>query len=194
MKKLFKKLLSTNYFLLTSPRGFTLVETMIAVTLFTILMTIGSGAVLNTSSIYRKTANLRTAIDNLSFVMEDMARNLRLGSDLNCRTDLDPNCQDDISVSFTPVAGGTWVYGINPNPDQNEFYFLEKSKDGGTSFERLTSPEINIDFIKSGFEVSGVDPASGQPMVTIRISGKVIYKDLESEINLQTTVSQRLLE
>ncbi|OGI70024.1 hypothetical protein A2824_03620 [Candidatus Nomurabacteria bacterium RIFCSPHIGHO2_01_FULL_42_16] len=175
MKKLIKKLLTTNYFLLTSPRGFTLVETMIAVTLFTILMTIGSGAVLNTSSIYRKTANLRAAVDNLSFVMEDMARNLRLGSEYT---------GSDYIIDFKAVDGTPTSYIF----DSNDNYKIKKQKGSG-QFETLTLPEIEIDS-SSGFELDN----TGQPMVTIRISGKVIYKDLESEINLQTTVSQRLLE
>lgn len=65
-------------------RGFTLIEMMIAVALFTIVMVIGIGAVLNANLLHKKTQSVRAVIDNLGFVMEDIARNVRLGYDFTC--------------------------------------------------------------------------------------------------------------
>src|SRR3972149_1703934 len=69
---------------LQSKRGFTLIEIMIAITLFTAIMIIGTGAVLQTNSVYKKTQTMRSVMDNLNFIMEDMVRNLRLGSSYHC--------------------------------------------------------------------------------------------------------------
>jgi prepilin-type N-terminal cleavage/methylation domain-containing protein len=68
-------------------KGFTLLEAMVAIAIFTIIMVIGISALLNVSSTNKKTQNLRTIIDNLSFSMEDMARNFRLGSNFHCIDD-----------------------------------------------------------------------------------------------------------
>jgi prepilin-type N-terminal cleavage/methylation domain-containing protein len=65
-------------------RGFTLIEMMIAVALFTIVMVIGIGAVLNANLLHKKTQSVRAVIDNLGFVMEDISRNVRLGYDFTC--------------------------------------------------------------------------------------------------------------
>lgn len=169
--------------------GFTLVEVMISVTLFTIIITIGAGSVLNTNAIYRKTANVRAAMDNLSFIMEDMARNLRLGSNYNCDGNL--NCSNGLIVAFTPVGGGNDIVYAIEDADQDSDGDYEITKNGLP----ITSPEIKIDETKSGFIVDGVGANGLQPMVTIKLSGKIIYKvGEEAEFSLQTTVSQRLLE
>lgn len=68
-------------------KGFTLLEAMVAIAIFTIVMVIGISALLNVSATNKKAQNLRTIIDNLSFDMEDIARNFRLGSHFHCVAD-----------------------------------------------------------------------------------------------------------
>lgn len=186
-------------------RGFTLIEIMIAITLFSVIMILGSGAVLRTNATYKKTQTLRAVMDNLSFVMEDMARNLRLGSNYHCFANgesyIQPtpqNTQDcaqsSTAISFIPVTGtnNDIVYRLEPT----NLNAIEKSKDGGVSFATLTPTEVVIDSTKSGFTVIGADPADlVEPRVIIRLVGTVTFKTgLESSFNLQTTVSQRLLD
>lgn len=167
-------------------KGFTLIEIMVAVTLFTIIMTLGSTAVLNTNAIYKRNANIRAAIDNLNFVMEDMARNLRLGSNYNC--DGATNCPTGgFVLNFDAVGGNPMVYAV-ADSDQDGDYEITKND------SPVTLPEIQINEIESAFIVDGVGPDGLQPMVTIKISGNISYKEGASEFDLQTTVSQRLLE
>ena len=68
--------------------GFTLIETMIAVSIFTIIVTIGMSSVLNASLIHNKSQDMRSIIDSLSFTMEDMSRNLRTGYNYHCIDDV----------------------------------------------------------------------------------------------------------
>src|ERR1035437_840256 len=64
--------------------GFTIIETMIAVSLFIIIVMMGMGALLNANALHQKSQNMRSILDNLSFVMEDMSRNLRVGYSYDC--------------------------------------------------------------------------------------------------------------
>ena len=61
--------------------GYTIIETMISVSLFLIIITIGMGALLNANLLHQKSRDMRSIMDNLSFIMEDMSRNLRTGYD-----------------------------------------------------------------------------------------------------------------
>jgi prepilin-type N-terminal cleavage/methylation domain-containing protein len=69
--------------------GFTLIEAMVAIAIFTIVMVIGISALLNINNTNKKSQNLRTIIDNVNFVMEDMSRNFKLGSAYHCVTSTD---------------------------------------------------------------------------------------------------------
>ncbi len=70
--------------LISKQAGFTLLEAMVAIAIFTIIMIIGISALLNVNSTNKKSQNQRTIMDNLNFVMEDMARNFKLGSYYHC--------------------------------------------------------------------------------------------------------------
>jgi len=198
--------------ILKSNSGFTLLEMLIVVTLFSLLMIIGTAALLNSNAVYRKTETIRTVIDNLHFVMEDMSRSIRTGSVYNCGdTGSGPNdCTSPPfmgSIRFNPVNGkpndptDDVVYGILCGSDLSACN-IQKSTDGGrlggNTFFTMTAPEIQIDGAKSGFLVFGAEPPpdSQQPRVVIRLSGKIKNPKDQSEtpFNLQTTVSQRNLD
>ena len=183
-------------------RGFTLIETMVAISIFTIIITMGTAAVLNTNAVYRKATATRALIDNLSFVMEDMTRNLRLGSDYTCPSSNPPSpvqggsCTgDNISISFSDVEGKPSGYLIGPDINDSTTNIISKYDPAISDFAPISSPEFKIDISKSGFTVSGVGVGdNAQPMVTIRLSGHIEIKGETTEFNLQTSVSQRELE
>ena len=153
--------------------GFTLIEVMIAITLFSAIMILGTGAVLNSSSVHKKTQTMRAVMDNLNFVMEDMSRNLRLGSDYVCISGSLNNCS---AISFTSVDGSNITYGIMQNGT------IEKNA------IPITPPEVTIS-PSSGFSIDN----TAQPLVTIRLVGTVVYKGGQTNLNLRTSVSQRAL-
>ncbi len=64
--------------------GFTLIESMVSVAIFSIIMVIGVSALLSVSSANKKSRNLRTVIDSFNYVVEDMSRNFKLGSSYHC--------------------------------------------------------------------------------------------------------------
>src|SRR3989344_5317882 len=69
---------------LSEAKGYTIIETMIAVSLFMIIVTMGMGALLNANLLHQKSRDMRSIMDSLSFMMEDMSRNLRTGYKYRC--------------------------------------------------------------------------------------------------------------
>ena len=58
-------------------QGFTLMEVMVAVSIFAIVVTVGIGSLLTINSTYKKSQADRQAIDGLTFTLESMSRRLR---------------------------------------------------------------------------------------------------------------------
>ncbi|MFA6397728.1 MAG: prepilin-type N-terminal cleavage/methylation domain-containing protein [Candidatus Paceibacterota bacterium] len=169
--------------------GFTLIEVMVSVLLFVIITTIGISSVINANNTNKKTQAMRSAIDNLSYVIEDMSRNIRLGSNYLCSGSTCPPAPNNPVfplLVFTGVDGQTIGYQFLANG------VVEKSIGGLNSFIPITSPEIKIDAVKSGFYIYtgyGI-----QPRVLIRLSGQIqTTGGIMTNFDLQTTVTQRSL-
>jgi prepilin-type N-terminal cleavage/methylation domain-containing protein len=199
-------------------KGFTLIETMIAVSLFLIIVTIGLGALLNANSVHKKSEEMRSILDNMSFIIEDMTRSVRTGYNYRCfvvgdtissANVLPPQgCSNGLALAFESSLGDP-----NDNSDQWVYYFLLdnsdinnpigriwKSVEGGdlNTFVQLTDDRVNIDLDKSGFSVLGALPPSAgdfqQPLVRIRIAGVVNSEEGSTSFDLETSVSSRLID
>ncbi len=181
--------------------GYTIIETMVAVSIFLVVVSISMNSLLNANLLLNKSKDMRSVMDNLSFIMEDMSRNLRTGYDYRCQAEttylVTPlSCISGGTVSFTEAISNTrWVYKISSTDLVN--YNIFKSVDGGATFVKL-----NDDFIKikpqSGFSVSGAESiASGdnkQPFITIKLIGEIHYKNIITPFSLQTSVSQTKID
>ncbi len=197
-------------------RGFTLVEVMISMTIFTVLVTIGIGAILDAIQQHHVTENTRVVMDNLNFVMEDMARNIRLGENIHCAastgetmpafvTPTDPVVPESCPlptnahnlVWFNDQNGDHVAYYISPgNPptDPNSHIYKVKG-DSFSDMQLVSPPEIAINYAESGFTVRGAEPGDGtQPTVLIRLVGTATYKGINSNFSIETTVTLRGLD
>ncbi len=183
--------------------GYTIIETMIAVSLFIVIVVVGVGALLNANLLHQKSQSMRSIMDNLSFVMEDMSRNLRMGVTYHCIDGTADgsssgtnahSCANGEGIAFRPASGGSrWVYyeGITANG-----YGIFKSVDGTTV--QLTPDEVVIDTGASGFLVLGAEPPllgdNQQPFVTIKLVGTITFKNVVTPFSLRTSVSQRVID
>lgn len=192
--------------------GFTLIEVMISIGLFTVVMIVGITAILGVNNTYRKSRTMRSAIDNLSFIMEDMGRNIRLGYLYKCvQNDQIPSTEveepedgvDCPGIAFEPfwdpVSGETAldqdqvVYFISE--DSEGFGSIYKSMDGGANYAPMNSLDVNIDLARSGFTIFGTsDTDDEQPAVLITLAGVASSGAKTTDFHLQTTVSQRLFD
>lgn len=203
-------------------RGYTIIETMISISLFLILVITGIGSLLNANVVHNKSRNVRAIMDNLSFIMEDMSRNLRTGYNYRCYDVNHPwnngsdvgsivmetprSCENGQVLVFEEAIVGIagypddqWVYKISST---NGVYTIWKSTLGGAvnTFVPLHGPEVVIDDNVFSFSVLGAEPSSAsnnnkqQPLVIIRLAGNIVYKNLDSPFSIQTMVSQRLID
>ena len=184
--------------------GYTILETMIAISLFIVIVMAGMGALLNANLLSKKSQSMRSILDNLSFVMEDMGRNMRTGSNYDCIVSgsvpgvaVPTSGQSCGGVAFKPGSGGNvWGYYIGAHLKNPSNYSIFKVVDGVTV--QLTPDEVSINPI-SGFSVLGAEPPTSgdmqQPFVTIRLVGTIILNSTTSTpFSLQTSVSQRLID
>ena len=183
--------------------GFTIIETMIAVSLFLVVVTAGMNALLNANLLHQKSQDMRSILDNLSFIMEDMSRNIRTGYDYHCFSGIIPSgspnsqsCSNGKGISFKSADGSQWVYYVDTTSNG---YGIFKSINGVIT--QLTPNEVNIDSLASGFSVLGAEPPQNpfssteqQPFVTIRLIGIISFKGVDTPFSLQTSVSQRLID
>ncbi|MES3031745.1 MAG: prepilin-type N-terminal cleavage/methylation domain-containing protein [Patescibacteria group bacterium] len=190
--------------------GYTIIETMIAVSIFLIVVMIGMGSLLNANLVHQKSRDMRSIMDNLSFIMEDMSRNLRTGYNYACissetaggslGTSTPISGENCGGVAFKPATGGSqWGYEfVSLTIGSVTTSYIIKSTDNGTTWYQITPDEIVIDTVKSGFSVLGAEPASEgnqkQPFVTIKIVGTINSKGVATPFSLQTSVSQRLID
>ena len=186
-------------------KGFTLIEMMIAMTIFSVIVTVGLETVLSAINEHATSQNMRTVMDNLNFSMEDMSRNIRLGTNFHCvlysgETILDglgvPIPQDCLGGSheivFTGVTGQNITY-IMTDPGSGPVVVTKQV--GAGAVQTFTLPEVTIDYHKSGFLVIGAPTGDGkQPVVNIGLSGTVTYKGINSTFSIQTTAASRPLD
>lgn len=194
--------------------AFTIIETMIAVALFFVVVMIGMDSLLNASNVHKKSQDQRSIMDNLTFIMEDMSRNIRTGYNYRCLptgTLVTPaeisgspqSCPNKgASLIFTPGDGSTpWAYKVEVGTSGS--LGILKSTDGAQTWTQLNPDDSNstssISFDPvTGFTVTGAEPPSSgnsqQPMVTITLVGKVTTNSITTPFSLQTTVSQRVID
>jgi prepilin-type N-terminal cleavage/methylation domain-containing protein len=198
----------------SAQKGFTLIEVMIAMAIFTVIVTIGIGAILDATSQHQRSKNMRSVMDNLNFVMEDMARNIRLGSEVRCVTSANdityPGYIDNTGAIVAASCGGgsnklifrsltgtpiTYTISVpTTNTPSRIFKQVGDSSSAGVAKE-ISPEEVVIDFTRSGFTVTGAEPSDfQQPIVTIRLAGTVTYKDQVSTFSIQTSVVLRQLD
>lgn len=160
-------------------KGFTLVELIVAVGIFALLMVLSVGALLAIVSANKNAQGIRSAVDNLNFSLETMARTIRTGSNYNCNGG---DCSGGTSLSFTDQSGSVVTYRKNGGE-------IDRIYNGAVL--AMTAPEVTIN--RLNFYVNGA--ASGdkvQPNVLIIIDGTVNYKGvLSTGFNIETLAVQR---
>lgn len=134
-----------------STRGFTLIEMMVAVSLFAIVMTISIGALLDMVSANRKAQAMQSVMNNLNIALDGMVRNVRMGTDYHCgggTLSQKLSCPSgDQTLAFESFGGNPntatdqWIYWIEGNR-------LYKSEDAKATRLAITAPEIQIDDFK----------------------------------------------
>ena len=143
-------------------RGYTLIELMIAVGLFAVIMTLASGAYLVMINLNRQSQAVATGINNLSFALEAVTRDIRTSSGYKCNGVGECHLGAS-SFTFTNKAGNTVTYSLSGTT-------LVKTVN--STQNALTDSSVTVSSLMFyAFGTTAGD--TEQPRVTIIVSGSV---------------------
>ncbi len=172
-------------------RGFTLIELMVSLGVFTIVMTIAAGGYLVMINVNRHAQGIATGINNLSFALDTMTRSIRTGTNYSC--DGSGDCSaGGASLSFIDQDHNRVTYAVSS--DGTAIQSTEVTPSGNSVVYRLTEPSVTIS--KLTFYVSGTASASAgdysQPHVTMVVSGSVsVGPGTSQSFTVQTGATMR---
>ncbi|MDP2676438.1 MAG: type II secretion system protein [bacterium] len=174
--------------------GFTLIEMIVAIGIFTIAMLISTGAILSISAAQKRAAAIQNVQDNIRFALETMAKEARLGYSFHCGSAIDEVLTDPRDCggggpSFTFFNARGEVVSYQLRNGQIERW----SGPPDNTFFPVTSQNASIDRLDFYVFGSGVGD-DVQPRVVITARGSATVKGQSITIDLQTALSQRLLD
>ncbi|MBI3075055.1 MAG: type II secretion system protein [Parcubacteria group bacterium] len=211
IKKFFakdEKNLTTNDYGLKTNEGFTLVEMIVALGFFTVIMLVVISVLASVSGANEKARTMRVVIDNLNFAVENMARTLRVGSQYHCGSFITPLLNvarvcDDVQAGSEFIAfeniqsgGGTSAFQWREVGDKG---FIERANncasDGcpSANWNRITAPEIDVDLLRF-YVKKPLEDDTGQAQILIIAKGTAGKGNVQTEFDIQTTVTQRLAD
>lgn len=174
----------------STPRGFTLVEIMVAVSLFIVVAFIVTSAFTSFAEANRRAQATRISVDNLNFAMESIVLKMREGNDYRCGDDYEcPNSPSE-TVTFLADNGKTVKYWLEAadNTGNETIFKCEYDPDSGScgqSANPIVAPEVKISQLN--FYIKN----DQRPRARIVIKGKIDTRVGSKDFTLQTTVSQR---
>lgn len=186
--------------------GFTLVEMMVAIAVFSIVMVTAMSALLNVIDANNKARAIKTAINNVSFALEGISKDMRMGTDYGCINEdgNDTNCETsgNVGVKYRsprayrdPISGERHFayYRFNEGNKKIEECLEKEAGDNCAvgEFTAITSAEVDIK--KVIFYVLNTDNLLKQPKMLMTLSGEAGDKEkIKTSFDLQTSVSQRI--
>jgi prepilin-type N-terminal cleavage/methylation domain-containing protein len=190
LKKLVIKMEKKN---IKKNKGFTLIEMLVAMTLFSFVITIALGALFTILKANEKAKIMKTVVNNLNVALEGMSREIRVGSEYN-------NSNGSTShFKFKTKEGCVGEYKLEDklikrrikrkDPEDPSSVCGDK---GDANFVAITGSDMEITDLS--FNITGVGADSFQPRVLILLKGKIDRPNINEVFNIQTTISQRKIE
>ena len=168
-------------------KGFTLIEMIVSIFLFSVVMVVATGALVTILDANRKAQAEGSIMNNVNFTLESMTRSIRVGTAYRCPGVT--NCQSTGSRRFEFLnADGELVTYVYNQAEKR----IDRILDSRTL--PVTAPEVQINNLR--FYVSGTTPGDEQqPRVMIVIQGQSgANQRTRSTFNIETLVTQRLLD
>ena len=163
-------------------KSFSLVELLIAGSLFVMFLGGITMIYLQVLKNHRFLVSVAEVSDDIGFVIERMNREIRMGKNFSITN-------QNTQLRFINEKDQSVVYRLNNNA-------IERSEDGGASFERITGDNVVVETLK--FHGQGLlDSDNQQPRITILLKFRSKKAQKASEkysAIVQTTVSSRLLQ
>ena len=191
---------------LFSSGGFTLVEMLVSIAVFMSVMVVATGSLVSIIHENDKAQVIKSVVDNLTFAVDSISRNLRTGTDYACKTSA-----SDVSFLGDCPNGGELIHYKAPDLTYTQYKFVNTVTAASTgmgniqrqtgcnqtgdsctgTWQSITAPTQNVNVSVMTFYVLGT-VAPNQPRVIITADGFIKASDGgASEFTIQTTASQR---
>lgn len=153
-------------------RGFTLIEIMVAISIFAIVATVAVGAILSANAANQKAQAIKLAVDNLNYAMDSMLLHLKQGTNY---TVTNGNQQLDFDSPKNALG-----------PNQKHYTYKLDGTRISNGTVAITSPEVQITGLRFWTNTDGY-----WPRVIIDVKAKVMVGHQQSSFGLETSVSER---
>jgi len=181
------------------PRGFTLIEMIVAIAIFANVMLLATSALLSIVDANRKAQSLQTAVNNINFAIDGMARAMRVGRNYHCGSSGDLSAPSDCSsspesfIAFRSKDGVVVAYRLKITDTTTGTGELQRAVGSfnESDFVALTAPEVKIDRFQA-FVTGSVSGDGLQPKVLLLLGGEVVSaRRAGTRFDLETMISAR---
>ncbi len=183
--------------------GFTLIEMMVSVAIFAIVVTSGMGALTMILKSYRYSQSEKKSADSLSYVLENMTREIRLGHNYYAGSDLGGANSDDFKSGVIKLEEEGSLIGFQASDNRGYVIYHIKDneiwkkfiREGGNTTDFSLTDKTQVVLNNTRVTVMNTDKEDmKQPIVWIQLSASVPGKDDNNVKVIQTLVSQRDLD
>lgn len=182
-----------------SHTGFTLIEMLITMLVFSIIIVAASGLFISAIRGQARTLAIQRLLDQTSYALEYMGRAIRMA-----KKDINGTCIS-AKLNYATTTSGTGGIRFKNYEDDCQEFFREWDGIAGVyrlkevkaeSINYLTSPDLDTVSFKIGPSDSWDQYDTLQPRVTIFLEIRKAGSEPEKQpkIKIQTTVSQRRLD
>ncbi len=200
-------------------RGFTLIEIIVSLAIFSIVATVALGALVRIVSANKKAQTLQSAITNLNFALDSISREMRVGLAYHCQysgnvspSDLESptGCLPDegntviafksahIMPDSDPACRLIYAYRFEPNGDTPETWNLKKATQTDCESNQVlgSSQAPFVEVLSPDVKITNFAiGVSGDtfPLAHIFLSGYVGVRERErTYFSVQTAASARI--
>ncbi|KND47031.1 MAG: putative Type IV pilus pilin [Parcubacteria bacterium C7867-004] len=169
-------------------QGYTLLELIVSVGIFSMVMLIVTGAYLALISLDRKARAVNDLSSNFSFALDGMTRSIRTGKNFACVGGGDGTCSQ---MSFRDPDNNTVTYLLKTSGSIGQ---CTSGVCSDTSAVALTDPRIRIDALTFYIRGSSISDEV-QPQVIITIRGNILTEvGKQTNFAVQAAATQRLID
>jgi prepilin-type N-terminal cleavage/methylation domain-containing protein len=183
-------------------RGFTLVEIMVAISIFAIVAVITVGALITLNTINKQAQAIKLAMDNLNFAVDSMTFQMKQGWLFECRDLSGPTVSlSEGFGSWDCPSGENGIVFTSPkfttssSPAKRVAYKFESGKiyscsgpEGGScDFTQITNGDLGIEALT--FIVTNSD--AGSQLANISLYGTARVGQQTQGFAIQTSVAER---
>lgn len=183
--------------------GFSLIEVLVALSIFTVVMIISVGSLMVLISANSRAQNSQAAITNVSYMLDSMTREIRTGTDYYCGSattlptsgETTQNCANSVAFSFNE-GGQSLTRGLTSRRIGFRLNgTMVERRLSDQSWQPVTSSDILVTSLR--FVTTGATRSDAvAPTVTIYMSGTAgdASDDTLTTFDVQTTVVQQSID